>query len=196
MKKSFLFAVAAAALAFASVAQGTEHKVKVLSAPEDPTQKTVLVGRALNNNMLVTFEIEPAKAMWMQMGNPAKWREHAPGSSERFHIEVKPVDPVSQTRISYANVKFDAINKDNGKKVQAELHPMWGGSGLHYSANSALAGDGIYEARITVGVPAFARDMKNQALWAKPTTASFHFKLAGGKLIEVTEPAAETPIKK
>ena len=196
MKKSFLFAATAAALAFASVAQGTEHKVKVLSAPEDPTQKTVLIGRTLTNNMLVMFEIEPGKAMWMQMGKPAKWTEHAPRSSERFHVEVKPIDPGSKTRISYANVKFDATNKDNAKKVKADLHPMWGGSGLHYSANSTLAGDGTYEARITVGVPAFARDSKNKELWAKPTTATFHFKLAGGKLVEVTEPADESPGKK
>ena len=196
MKKSFLFAATAAALAFANLAQGTEHKVKVLAVAEDPTQKTVLIGRTLTNNMLVMFEIEPGKAMWMQMGKPAKWTEHAPGSSERFHVEVKPIDPSSKTRIPYADVKFAATNKDNGKKVKADLHPMWGGSGLHYSANSALAGDGIYAAQITVGVPAFARDMKSKALWATPTTATFHFKLAGGKLIEVTEPAEETPVKK
>ena len=130
------------------------------------------------------------------MGSPAKWTEHAPGPNERFHVEVKPIDPGSKTRISYANVKFDATNKDNAKKVKADLHPMWGGSGLHYSANSTLAGDGTYEARITVGVPAFARDSKNKELWAKPTTATFHFKLAGGKLVEVTEPADESPGKK
>ena len=80
MKKSFLFAAVAAALAFVSVAQGVEHKVKVLAVAEDPTT--------------------------------------------------------------------------------------------------------------------FARDMKSKALWATPTTARFHFKLAGGKLIEVTEPAEETPVKK
>ena len=193
MKNSFLFAAVAAAWAFASVAQGAEPKVKVLAAAEDPTQKTVLVGRALVNNMIVMFEIEPAKAMWMQMGSPAKWTEHAPKPNERFHVEVKPSDPASKTRISYANVKFDATNKDNGKKVKADLHPMWGGSGLHYSANSALAGDGSYAAQITVDVPAFARDLKNKDLWSKPTAATFHFKLAAGKLVEVSEPAGEPP---
>jgi uncharacterized protein involved in high-affinity Fe2+ transport len=196
LKKSLLFAAVAATLAIGSAAQGAEYKVKVLPTAEDPAQKTVLVGRTLSNNMLVTFEIEAAKAMWMPMGKTGKWMEHAPSSKERFHIEVKPIDPVSQTRISYANVKFDATNKDSGKKIQAELHPMWGGSGLHYTVNSALVGDGIYEAKITVGVPAFARDMKNKALWDKPTTATFHFKLAGGKLIEVSEPVDETPAKK
>ncbi|WP_296914068.1 iron transporter [Polaromonas sp.] len=198
MKKSFPFLLAglAAALAFANAAHGAEPKVKVLTPAEDATQKTVLIGRALGNNMTIVFEIEPAKAMWMPMGKSGQWMEHAPGPNERFHVEVKPVDPASNTRIPYANVKFAATNKDNGKKVQAQLHPMWGGSGLHYTVNSALAGDGVYEARITVGVPTFARDMKSKELWSKPTTANFHFKLAGGKLIEVTEPAEEMPVKK
>ncbi len=60
-----------------------------------------------------------------------------------------------------------------------------------YAYNSPLAGDGAYEATITVGVPAFGRDAKNKDLWTKPVTTKFHFKLAGGKLIEVTEPAPE-----
>ena len=129
------------------------------------------------------------------MGSPAKRTEHAPGTNERFHVEVKRIVPGSQTRISYANVKFDTTNKDNGKTVKADLHPMWGGSGLHHAANSTLAGDGTYEARIRVGVPAFARDMKNKELWAKPTNATLHFKLAGRKLVEVMEPADEAPGK-
>ena len=139
MNKSFLFAAVAASLTLVSVAQGAEPKVKVLTPAEDATQKTVLIGRALVNNMTIVFEIEPAKAMWMPMGKSGQWMEHAPRPNERFHVEVKPVDPASNTRIPYANVQFAATNKDNGKKVQAQLHPMWGGSGLHYTVNSALA---------------------------------------------------------
>src|SRR3989304_4289945 len=133
--------------------------------------------------MVIMFEIEPAKSMWMPMGSPAKWTEHAAGKGEVFHVEVKPIDPRSNTRIAYANVSFEAVNRGNGKKVKATLHPMWGGSGLHYSANHALAGDGTYQATVTVGVPGFARDMKDKELWMKPASARFHFKLAGGKLV-------------
>ena len=43
-----------------------------MSTPEDPTQTTVLVGRALAGNMIVIFELEAAKALWMQMGTPSK----------------------------------------------------------------------------------------------------------------------------
>lgn len=183
--------LAAAIIAAPVFAQTGEPKVKVLAAAEDPTQKTVLVGRNVAGGMIVIFEIEPAKTMWMQMGSPPKLTEHAPGKGEIYHVEVKPVDPRSKTRISYASVTFNAVNRDNGKKVRTTLHPMWGGSGLHYSANSALAGDGIYEAVITVGVPTFARDPKDKELWMKPASAKFHFKLAGGKLAEVSEPAPE-----
>ena len=181
-----LAAVVSAAPVFAQTA---EPKVKVLAAAEDATQKTVLVGRASAGNMIVIFELEPAKAMWMQMGG--KWVEHPVGKGELFHVEVKPVDPGSNTRISYAEVKFSAVNRDNRKKVSGTLHPMWGGSGLHYAVNSPLAGDGAYEATVTVGVPGFGRDAKNKELWTKPVTTRFHFKLAGGKLVEVTEPAPE-----
>ena len=184
--------VLAAVFAFAEPAAfGAELKVKALSPAEDATQKTVLIGRNVAADMVVIFELEPAKGMWMAMGNPPKWMEHPVGKGELFHVEVKPVDPKSKTRISYADVKFSAVNRDNKKKMSGTLHPMWGGSGLHYAVNSPLAGDGAYEATITVGVPAFSRASADKGMWMKPVTTKFHFKLAGGKLIEVTEPAPE-----
>lgn len=184
--------VLTAVFAFAQpTAFGAELKVKALSPAEDATQKTVLIGRNVAANMIVIFELEPAKGMWMPMGNPPKWMEHPVGKGELFHVEVKPVDPKSKTRISYADVKFSAVNRDNKKKISGTLHPMWGGSGLHYAVNSPLAGDGAYEATITVGVPAFSRASADKDMWMKPVTTKFHFKLADGKLIEVTEPAPE-----
>lgn len=173
------------------LAQTSAPKVKVLTAAEDATQKTVLVGRNVAENMIVIFEIEPAKTMWMQMGSPPKWTEHAPGKGEIYHVEVKPVDPNSKTRIPYARVTFKAVNRDNKKTVSGTLDPMWGGSGLHYAMNSALAGDGTYQATVTVGTPGVGRDAKNKDFWTKPVSTTFHFKLAGGKLVEVTEPAPE-----
>ncbi len=189
LRKTLIAAALAAAAALGTLAHGAEPRVKVLSAAEDAAQKTVLIGRNVAENMIVIFELEPAKGMWMEMGG--KWAEHPIGKGELFHVEVKPVDPGSKTRISYADVKFSAMNRDNKKKVSGTLHPMWGGSGLHYAYNSPLAGDGTYEATVTVGVPAFGRDAKNKDLWTKPVTTKFHFKLAGGKLVEVTEPAPE-----
>ena len=101
------------------------------------------------------------------------------------------MDPKSKTRIAYADVKFSTINRDNQKKLSGTLHPMWGGSGLHYAVNSPLAGDGTYETTITVGVPGFGRAPADKTLWMNPVSTKFHFKLSGGKLIEVTEPAPE-----
>ena len=191
MKNSLMVTALAAALTFGTLAQSAEPKVKVLSAAEDSSQKTVLIGRNLVDNMIVIFELEAPKAMRMQMGNPPKWTEHPVGKGELFHVEVKPVDPRSKTRISYADVKFTAVNRDNKRNVSGTLHPMWGGSGLHYAANSPLAGDGTYETTITVGAPGFGRATADKDLWMKPVTTKFHFKLAGGKLTEVTEPAPE-----
>ncbi len=187
MKRIFSLILGLALVAQA-LAQGAAPKVKVLSTPEDPTKKTVLVGRAMAAGMVVMFEIEPAKAMWMPVGKQSKWMEHAPRAGEKFHVEVKPIDPKSNTRISFAKVLFEAVNKDTGKKVAGELMPMWGGSGLHYTMNSALAGSGTYEAKITVGVPTFGRAPSDKEMWTKPAIASFHFKLKDDQLIEVTEP--------
>jgi hypothetical protein len=172
-------------------AQTPEPMAKVLTAAEDATQKTVLIGRASTGGMTIIFELEAAKSMWMRMGIRSKWVEHPVGKGEIFHVEVKPVDPKSKTRIPYADVKFSAVNRDNKKKVSGKLHPMWGGSGLHYAANSPLAGDGTYAATISVGVPEVGRASADKDLWMNPVTAKFHFKLAGGKLVEVTEPAPE-----
>lgn len=195
MKRITLTAAVIAVFASGPLAaMETAPTVKVLAAPADATKKTVLVGRALSEGMIIMFELEPAKAMLMQMGG--KWMEHGVGPGERFHVEVKPIDPGSKTRISHADVIFEATNKTTGKTLRADLHPMWGGSGLHYAANHTLAGDGVYEARITVSPPQFARDVKSKNLWMKPAQGSFHFKLANGKLTEVSEPADQTARKK
>ena len=188
MKNALTLAALAATLAFGILAHGAEPKIRVLPNAEDATKKPVLVGRNITGNMIVIFELEPAKGMWMQMGSPPRWVEHPIGKGEVFHVDVRPVDPESNTRISYAEVKFSAVNRNNKKKLSGTLHPMWGRGGLHYCMNSPLAGDGTYEAMITVGVPAFARASQDKDLWTKPVTTKFHFKLAGGKLTEVTEP--------
>jgi uncharacterized protein involved in high-affinity Fe2+ transport len=191
MKTTFLFTALASALTFATFAHGTEPRVKVLPAGEDATQKTVLIGRNLADNVIVVFELEAAKAMKMQMGDPPKWMDHPVAKGEIYHVEVKPVDPKSGTRISYADVKFSALNRDNKKTIAGTLHPMWGSSGLHYAVNSPLAGDGTYETTVTVGVPTFGRSTADKDMWMKPVTTKFHFKLAGGKVVEVSQPVEE-----
>lgn len=170
--------------------QSPAPKVKILAAPEDPRQKTILVGRAEAAGMIIQFEIEPATTMVMPMGTPPRLTEHAPAAGEVYHLEVKPIDPRSKTRIAYAAVTFEATNRDTGKALKGELHPMWGSSGLHYALNSALAGDGAYDLVITVQPPMFSRTVKDKDLFAKPTSARFHFRLKDGALIEVSEPVA------
>ena len=73
----------------------------------------------------------------------------------------------------------------NKSKSLSEWH--WGSSGLHYSANSALLGNGSYLATVTVDTPTFYRELKDKDLWSKPVSAKFHFKLTDGKLTEVSE---------
>ncbi len=185
-----LVAVLAAALAGPTLAgQSSEPKVKVLATPVDASKAEhgVLVGRASAGGMLIQMELERANGMWMLMGKPANWMEMGVAPGQLYHVEVKPIDPKSKTRIPYADVMFMAINKDTGEKVKGMLHPMWGGSGLHYALNSGLAGDGTYDAKVTVAVPTFARGMSDKR-WMEPITASFHFKLTDGKLTEVSEP--------
>jgi len=41
------------------------------------------------------------------------------------------------------------------------------------------------------GVPTFGRAPQDKDLWMKPVTARFHFKLANGRLVEVSETAAD-----
>ena len=179
------------ALPMAAVAQQPPApKVKVLAAPEDPRQKTILVGRTEVGGMIIQFEIEPAVTMVMPMGSPPRLTEHAPASGEVYHLEVKPIDPRSKTRISYARVTVSATNRDTGKSFEGELHPMWGGSGLHYALNSALLGDGVYDLSITVAPPTFSRSVKDKEMFVRPATARFHFRLKGGALTEVSEPTA------
>ncbi len=184
-----LVVLGAALAAPVAAGQSPEPKVKVLATPVDASKAEhgVLVGRASAGGMLIQFELERAKGMWMLMGSPGKWQEMGVFPGQLYHVEAKPIDPKSKTRISSADVTFEAVNKDTGKKVKGSLHPMWGGSGLHYAFNSGLAGDGTYEATVTVGVPTFARGLDDKR-WMEPAIGKFHFKLSGGKLTKVSEP--------
>jgi hypothetical protein len=170
-----------------ALAQTAEPKVKVLAVKADPLKKAVLVGRVSTGDMTLQLEIEGAESMWMQMGNPPVWGAHAPGANERYHVEFKLTDPKTKTRIPYAEIVFNATNRDTGKTMTLALHPMWGSSGLHYSGNSPLLGDGSYSAMTTVNVPTFQREIKDKDLWSKPVSAKFHFKLKDGMLTEVSE---------
>ena len=168
--------------------QIADPKIIVLTAPKDPTQAAVLIGRTNRDGLTLQLEIEGAEAMWMPMGVASKWREHKPTKAERYHVEFKATDNTTKTRLPYALVTFSATNTDTKKQVKLVLPPMWGGSGLHYSNNSALLGDGTYSARVTVAVPSFAREMKDKELWSKPIISRFHFKLKDGMVVEVSEP--------
>ncbi len=157
------------------------------SSSADALRETVLIGRTRVEDMIIQLELEPAEAIQMVTGSPPKVTGNAVGEGELYHVKVTPIDPRSKTRIPYSSVTFQAVNKDNGRDVQAELQPMWNRSGLHYAFNSGLAGDGAYESKVIVGVPAFARDPRDPDRWMQPVVAKFYFRLAGGKLTEVSE---------
>ncbi|WP_310384295.1 iron transporter [Roseateles sp.] len=166
----------------------TAPKPKPLVPAIDPTKKEVPIGRVVTGKMDFQLSLEGSEAMWMSMGTPPAWGAHAPQAAERFHVELKLTDPRSKTRIPYANVSFNATNVDTGKTMTLLLPPMWGSSGLHYSANSALLGDGTYAVTTTVDVPTFQRELKDKDLWSTPVSARFHFKLTDGKVTEVSTP--------
>ncbi len=108
------------------------------------------------------------------------------GAEALYHVKVTPIDPRSNARIPYTSVTFQAVNKDNGRDIEAELQPMWNRSGLHYAFNTGLSGDGVYQSKVIVGVPTFDRDPNYQDRWLQPVAAKFHFTLAGGRLTEVS----------
>jgi len=156
------------------------------SSPADPASETVLIGRTRVEDMVIQLELEPARAMPTVTGSPPKVTKHDVGEGELYHVKVIPIDPRSKKRIPYTSVTFQAFNKHNGRDVEAELQPMWNHSGLHYAFNSRLGGDGVYESKVIVGVPTIARDPNDPDRWMQPVVAKFHFRLAGGKLTEVS----------
>jgi hypothetical protein len=170
-----------------AAAQPNEPKAKVLAPAADPLKAAVLIGAVTSGGMRFQLELEGAEPMWMLMGTPPTWGAHEPAAGEGHHVELKLTDPKSKTRIAYVEPLFEATNIDTGKTMSLPLRPMWGGSGLHYSANSALLGDGAYAATVKVGVPAVQREVKDKDLWREPVAAKFHFKLKGGKLTEISQ---------
>ena len=186
MKPLILASILSLLIIDGAVAQVPEPRAKKLVIAADPLKKAVLIGRVATGAMIMQLELEGSEAMWMQMGSPPVWGAHTPKADERFHVEFKLTDPKSKTRIPYAKITFAATNTENGKTMTLLLPPMWGKSGLHYSANSPLLGDGSYAATVTVDVPTFERELKDKDLWSKPVSAKFHFKLLGGKLTEVS----------
>lgn len=165
-----------------------------VSAQQDPAQETVLIGTKTADDMSIKLEIEPSKSMWMLMGD--NWMERAPAAGEKYHFEVKSVDPISGTRISYTDITLSVINNTTGEKMEGELHPMWGGSGLHYAMNGPLPGDGQYTATIKVGPPAFVRGSTFRDRWMSSVTVEFPFTFEGGQVVSgpVIEEGAVSPV--
>ncbi len=180
-RTGMLLALLAAVLASpATAVQSSELRVKVLTTPFDVfrVKHGVRIGSVIAGGMIIELHLG-----WRHRS----WVNYPKALGELCHVDVTPFDPKSKTRIPSADVTFEAINKDTGKTVKGSLHPMWGGTGLHYAFNSRLAGDGTYEAKVTVRVPTFTRDLEDKR-WMVPAIGKFHFKLVGGKLTEVSEP--------
>lgn len=153
--------------------------------PADPTDDEVFMGEATTEEMRIQLILEPAKAMWMFMGG--MWMEMAPAADETMHVEVKPLDEASGTRISHAAVTFSARNTTTQESMTEELHPMWGGSGLHYAINHGLLGPGDYTASVEVEVPEFARSMSDSNKWMTPIQADFTFTIDDAGRVTATE---------
>lgn len=159
---------------------------EAVSHAKDPAKETVLIGvtavaSGTPNEMVIKLELEPAKAM--TMFHQGAWMDMAVKAGEPYHFEVKPEDPKSKTRIAFARVLVSVLNRDNGRKIDGELHPMWGGSGLHYAMNGPLHGDGTYRATVTIEPPTFARDVKERERWTKAVTATFNFRVRNGMVL-------------
>ncbi len=150
----------------------------------NPSDHGILLGSKIVDNMRIIFEMEPSKGMFMPpmymwmgtMGKP-------------YHLEVKLEDPYSETRISNSHVSLTMTNVTTGVEVGSNsLHPMWGGSGLHYALNGyAMDGspleDGEYLATVTADPPQFMRGESNKHLWRNPITADFRFHMKDGEIL-------------
>ena len=128
---------------------------------------------------------EPAKAMWVYMNG--MWMDMSPAPDEPIHVEVKPVDEASGTRITDVAVVFAATNTTTGETMNEDLHPMWGGSGLHFAINHGLLGAGDYTASVTVKVPEFARSISDKDKWMTPIQADFTFTINNAGMVTATE---------
>ncbi len=159
-------------------------KVLALNPAVDPSQVEQRVGYQTVDGRIVQLILEPSKDMWMLMDN--MWMQMFVQSSEKFHVEVKVTDPISKTRIPHSKIQFYAKNITTNATVDKELHPMWGGSGLHYAINHGLFGDGDYEAKITLEVPRFARSMEDKDKWMGTKDTMFYFRIKGDKLTHVS----------
>ncbi len=150
----------------------------------NPSEHGVLVGSKIVDNMRIQLEMEPSKGMfmppiWMWMGTMGK----------PYHMEVKLEDPYSETRISNSEVRLTITKVTTGAELSSDiLHPMWGGSGLHYAINGyAMNGspleDGEYLAKVTANPPQFMRGESNKHLWTAPISADFRFQIRKGNIL-------------
>lgn len=89
----------------------------------------------------------------------------------------RPCADVSTYNIPYTAVTFAAAHKETGKSRKLTLPPMWVSSGLHYSANCALLGDGTHTAMVAVVTPTIQRELKDTDLWATAVTAKAYLRI-------------------
>lgn len=156
--------------------------------PSDPATDETFMGEATSENMRIQLILEPAKGMnmWMDMGGGLMWMD-MDAMGALYHVEVKPVDEGSGTRLTHCVVTFNATNTTTTETMSEELHGMWGGSGLHYAINHSLFGAGDYTASVVVDPPRFARSLSDGAKWMDPIQADFTFSIDGAGMVTATE---------
>lgn len=156
---------------------------------KDPSKNTVLIGSKIVDNMRLKVEFEPSKGMYMNMND--KWMTMNPAEDDLYHLEVKLEDPYSNTRIPNSSVKLFVTKESTEETISYDLHPMWGGSGLHYADNGKLMGDGNYNLTVLANAPTFVRGDSNKDLWLEAISADFKFSIENGIITseaDVNEP--------
>lgn len=93
VRKALAFVFTCAALAVSPGVSGSSAPTPTSSPPAptakalDPIQEAVLIGRSLAEGMIIQLELEPAQAMWMQMGTPPMWMEQPVAPAAGLEVE-------------------------------------------------------------------------------------------------------------
>jgi hypothetical protein len=130
---------------------------------------------------VIAFATEHAEPLYRLLGDTLILSEPADG--ENAHLEVVVADAADGRFIPELTVHV-SLSDSNGKEVGTYHLPfLWHPTMYHYGRSIHAPSDGMYTARVAIGVPTFARhDKINGKRYAQPVTTTFRdVKISTGR---------------
>lgn len=126
-----------------------------VQSPMPPHRK---LGRQITGDYRIHLLEAPAMGWYEPKGNKLTWTD--PKGNENEHLEVVLVNALDKKRLPDTQVKVSIYDQNNKLIDSKSMIMLWSTMGYHYGNNFVIPTTGIYNIKVDVEPPMFARHNK------------------------------------